>query len=293
MNSGIPTQKSISNILFDGEACKKWLVNNDIIWKIRICGECHKEIMLSDDLTRYRHWCNDGKKKDMRIFKNTFFSRVKIPCNELMNVIYFWLQGAGYTFIKNVTGHSSQFVTNIINNLNELVAMNVNEEKLKIGGPGIIVEIDESKLSKRKYNRGHHVDGVWVVGGVERTAERKLFVVEVENRNAETLKEIIEEYVIHGSIIYTDCWRGYNFLNNNENFTHQTVNHSVAFIDPITNVHTNTIEGTWSGLKNKIPKRNRTKTEVGNHILSFIWRRQNEGNLWNRLLDALRDYYCE
>ena len=205
MNSGILTQKSISNILFDGEACKKWLVNNDIIWKIRICGECHKEIMLSDDLTRYRHWCNDGKKKDMRIFKNTFFSRVKIPCNELMNVIYFWLQCAGYTFIKNVTGHFSQFVTNIINNLNELVAMNVNEEKLKIGGPGIIVEIDESKLSKRKYNRGHHVEGVWVVGGVERTAERKLFVVEVENRNAETLNEIIEEYVIHESIVYTDC----------------------------------------------------------------------------------------
>ena len=35
-----------------------------------------------------------------------------------------------------------------------------------IGEDGIIVEIDESKFGKRKYNRGHRVDGCWVLGGV-------------------------------------------------------------------------------------------------------------------------------
>ena len=39
----------------------------------------------------------------------------------------------------------------------------------KIGGPGIIVEIDESKFGKVEYHRGHRVDGVWVFGMVERT----------------------------------------------------------------------------------------------------------------------------
>ncbi len=29
----------------------------------------------------------------------------------------------------------------------------------KIGGKGIIVEIDVSKFGKQKYNHGHHVDG--------------------------------------------------------------------------------------------------------------------------------------
>jgi hypothetical protein len=37
-----------------------------------------------------------------------------------------------------------------------------------------IVEVDESKFGKRKYHRGHRVEGVWVIGGVERTASLPL-----------------------------------------------------------------------------------------------------------------------
>ena len=36
-----------------------------------------------------------------------------------------------------------------------------------IGGPGSIIEIDESKFGKRKYNQGRYVEGHWVFGGIE------------------------------------------------------------------------------------------------------------------------------
>jgi hypothetical protein len=49
----------------------------------------------------------------------------------------------------------------------------------KIGGPGIV--------KKRKYHRGHKVEGVWVIGGVERTASRSLFVAVVSDRSALTI----------------------------------------------------------------------------------------------------------
>ena len=70
-----------------------------------------------------------------------------------------------------------------------------------IGGDGLIVKIDESKFGKSKPYRGHHV-GVWVLGGVERTIERKVFLVPVEDGSSETLKWIINSHVISGSIIY-------------------------------------------------------------------------------------------
>ena len=42
------------------------------------------------------------------------------------------------------------------------------ENSEKIGGNGVEVEIDESKFGKRKYYRGHRVEGQWVFGGREK-----------------------------------------------------------------------------------------------------------------------------
>jgi hypothetical protein len=41
----------------------------------------------------------------------------------------------------------------------------------KIGGNGMIVEIDESKFGKRKYNRNHRVEGVWILEMIEKTGQ--------------------------------------------------------------------------------------------------------------------------
>ncbi|KII65705.1 hypothetical protein RF11_16117 [Thelohanellus kitauei] len=166
-----------------------------------------------------------------------------------------------------------------------------------IGGPGVIVEIDECKLGKNKHHRGHPVKGAWVLDGVERTSERKLFLVEVPDRTANTLLSIISTHVLPGSTIITDCFRSYHNLGHLYN--HLTVNHSETFRDPITGACTNTVEGTWNALKLKIAPRNRTNSvdEEGNIIEStiddflaeFQWRRRHQDDLWNSILRAIRD----
>ena len=158
-----------------------------------------------------------------------------------------------------------------------------------IGSPGIIVEIDESKFGKRKYHRGHQVEGVWVVGGVERTTEKRIFIVPVESRDQVTLLELIDQFVEPGSIIHNDLWRGYMHVGDHE-MVHRTVNHSRYFVDPVTGVHTNTIEGTWAAVKASIPIRNRTAEKVGLHLMEFIWRRINRENLWGSFVNALMNY---
>lgn len=88
----------------------------------------------------------------------------------------------------------------------EVVVFSSFQNSIAIGGPGVIVEIDETKIGKRKYHRGHYVEGQWVFGGVERKGGR-CFMVPVEERTRETLTGIIKEKIRPGSIIVSDCWK--------------------------------------------------------------------------------------
>jgi transposase-like protein len=176
-----------------------------------------------------------------------------------------------------------------------LVADSLDEMDFKIGGQDVIVvilvivEIDESKFGKRKYHRGHAVEGVWIFGGIERTLERKMFLVEVPDRSEDTLLHFIEQHIHPGSIIYSDLCRGYTNIGSRLNMRHYTVNHSENFVAPITGVHTNTIEGQWAGLKRRITVRSRVKTSISEHLLEQIWRRNKEHHLWDTFLFALKD----
>jgi len=62
-----------------------------------------------------------------------------------------------------------------------------------IGGPGHIVQIDESVMAKRKYNRGRVVKERWVLGLYNPLYERGV-IVHVPNRRAETLMEEIQKF---------------------------------------------------------------------------------------------------
>lgn len=95
------------------------------------------------------------------------------------------------------------------------------------------MEIDESKFGKRKYNRGHRVEGSWVFGGIERTPEKRSFVGTVPDRSADTLISILHRYILPGTIIYSDMWRSYSNIRETLEFEHLTVNHSINFRDPI------------------------------------------------------------
>ena len=61
-----------------------------------------------------------------------------------------------------------------------------NVKPQKIGGPGLTVEIDETKFGKRKYNRGRVIEGNWVLGGICRET-KSIFLVKVGKRDKETL----------------------------------------------------------------------------------------------------------
>ena len=285
--TGLPPHSELSNLFENEDRCIQWLKKHgcfDLERNCPICGTAMVLVAWKPSFRCLKRTC----RKEETLGKGSFFASSKLPCSKILQIAYFWLQRIPTKAIISMTSMSEHTVCNFSQYFRQLACSALDLSDCVIGGEGIIVEIDESKFGKRKNHRGHRVEGVWVLGGVERTESRKIFFVEVPNRSADTLLSIIRRHVAPGSIVYTDLWRGYAQLASALNLTHQTVNHSLYFKDPITGIHTNTIEGNWNGVKMRVAPRNRVKRSMDEFAGEMMWRRKHEADLWSGFITALR-----
>ena len=147
-----------------------------------------------------------------------------------------------------------------------------NQQDFKIGGVGEIVEVDESKFGKRKYNCGKRVVGKWIL----QRSNGQLFMVECENnkRDHNTLMRAIIEHVHRGTLIVTDKCKGYLHLDKH-GYRHEDVNHKREFDNPLTGAHTNGIEGSWFHAKRHVRRgQGRVRTDsdaLGAALQEYMW----------------------
>ncbi|KAG1441985.1 hypothetical protein G6F56_011251 [Rhizopus delemar] len=165
----------------------------------------------------YQYWSSVQEVKIIPQFKfNAQYGTRKLCIERLqeqnvMLILWNWCHRVRKTTIAEMVGCSVKSVSAVLNDWYQMLQEDISLNDCRIGGidsngQRIIVEINESKFGKRKYNRGGRVEGVWAVGGVERTAERQCFLVTVNDRSTETMNAIIEKYVLEGSIVHTDRW---------------------------------------------------------------------------------------
>lgn len=288
----IESYRKLKHIFDNEENAIMYLIENNYINKYDICNNCNSEMKLYTKEKLFK--CKNYKcRKSISPFKGTIFSKMKLPTNIQVHLLYEFLKKTPSTILSSSLEIDRKTITKY-NKLfrNYLKDKQLYNNKEKIGGRNEIVEIDETKIAKRKYNRGHKVEGVWIIGGIQRSRlknkvrneNKKMFLLPIKERNMENINEVITKYVKKGTTIYTDCWKGYNNLDK-IGYKHKTVNHKKHFKDPETGIHTNTIEGTWNGLKQSIIPRNRTKKDIKLHIKEFLWRKKNgERNIWTQFL---------
>ncbi len=115
------------------------------------------------------------------------------------------------------------------------------------------IEVDESYFGgRRKGKRGRGATGkVPVFGLLKRNG--KVYAAMIPDAKAKTLIPIIRQKVKPDSIVYSDCWRGYNALDISE-FKHYRINHSLLFADK--HNHINGIENFWNQAKRHLRKFN-------------------------------------
>jgi len=276
--------------LFDNEDdALLYLLRNDYINEYKTCNKCGSETKLY--LNKKLFICKSYKcRKSISPLNGTIFSKLKLPLNIQLHILCYFLGKVPNTFISSWLNIDKNTVTSYTKLFRKYIK---NKELMtpskRLGGIGKIVEMDETKSAKRKYNKGRRIEGAWVIGGIERSANirngyKNLFLRTIKDRNCTNIDEIVKRYVKPGTTIYTDCWKGYNNLKN-IGYIHKTVNHSKNFVDPITKAHTQTIEGTWSYLKRSILPRHRNNKNIMIHLKEFQWRRKNrKNNLWIEFL---------
>ena len=282
----LPKMHEILGILFSEDECIEFLIREEIVETLSICSACGGAVSRYSkrwECTRY------SCKKVVSIFKNTFFAGSRIKCNEIMHMGYLWLTGCSAKTIAMHTGHSEHTISDYLGFFRQLTCNMIEDDEVVIGGQNIVVQVDETKMGKIKYHRGHRVEGAWVIVGVEKTESRRVFAEVVEDRSEGTIVEVLSRHICEGSILWTDKWKGYHNLSRIFNIQHETVNHSLTFKDPVTGVNTNTVEGTNFALKRAVPPRNRTRKTLPSFLSEFVWRRKCTDTLWESFIGALKE----
>jgi hypothetical protein len=83
-------------------------------------------------------------------------------------------------------------------------------------------------------------------------------------------------------------WRGYQNLEK-LGLRHTRVNHSKRNQNQLfRKIHSNTIEGTWNSIKMNLKVRNSNKNIIQKHLHEFSYRRKHHNNLWESLLNILK-----
>ncbi|CAF0980655.1 unnamed protein product [Brachionus calyciflorus] len=211
-----------------------------------------------------------------------FFSLFKKPISFINDAIKLWalqmtIIKANEIFKLNGVDNSDYVVTNVYKKLRNLCSA-IAKNKIKLGGPGKYVGIDESLVAKAKHNKGKVLKKrqTWIFGMVERGPSGRAFVQVVKDRKGPTLLKILYDHVEPGTKIVIDTWSSYNRISNLKNFKHLIVNHKYHFIDPDSGACTNKIEGLWNHAKRKFKDMNGcSRVHLKSYLDEFLWRHNN------------------
>lgn len=199
VNRGIPSFNQLQCHFIDEQAAIDFLVSEGI-FTIPTCDRCGLAMIPDDVRGTRRYHCRKHTGERKSITGDTFFRHSHVPIHSLLILLYCFILGMNHTSILQFTGLSRETVTQKLREARQLLATVVefSTEEYRIGGPGRVIQIDESKFGKikrTKGKRGHPIEGGWVFGGCELSTDEwemnDYFAVCVADRTSETLLPII------------------------------------------------------------------------------------------------------
>ena len=105
-------------------------------------------------------------------------------------------------------------IGSLFQRLRNVCTVVLKKHEIKIGGPGRIIEIDESCFAKVKHNRGKDMHTltkrqVWLFGMICRVTNA-IYLEIVPDRTGFTLLSRLHDHVLPYSRIFSDSWSSYS-----------------------------------------------------------------------------------
>lgn len=197
----------------------------------RKCSRPNRMVVLrkTKQGTKYFWYCS-GCKKRFSIYCGTIFEK----CNDkkkLLQLLVLFLHKSSNDLAVKTTRFSHSCVSDNYHKFSKIISeIMASRPPLLIGGEGHIVQIDESCISKRKYNRGHRMaNQMWLFGGID-TTTKKCFFFDVARRNRATLLPLICDNIALGTEIWSDGWAAYRNLAD-YGYSQKWVNHKETYVN--------------------------------------------------------------
>ena len=185
-------------------------------------------------------------------------------------LIDFFIVGSTARTAAELVGVNKNTATDFYLKLRQIIVFGLQQEAPFFDGP---VEVDESYFGgKRKGKRGRGAAGkVPVFGLLKRNG--KIYAQVVQDTKTTTLKHIINSRVRPDSLVYSDKYSSYRFLNA-AGFRHHRVNHSKEFVEKNNCInHINGVENFWNQAKRHLRKHNGIRKEGFNlYLQECVWR---------------------
>lgn len=220
------------------EHCIQFAEERGLIPTQKMYPNHHKPMSLTKaagQLGKFRYRKSNCRTKGVSRACGTWFENARLSLTLIFQIMYAFSEGLTYHQTRKELANdddsvlSTRTVADWFSYCRETIALYELENQRaqgKIGGPNKVVQIDESKFGKRKYNRGRHIEGHWVIGMIaDGSDDLRLEVCPDNERSAAILVPLIKKHVQEGSIIHTDYWRAYMSLPEH-GYTHRRVNHS-------------------------------------------------------------------
>lgn len=225
---------------------------------------------------------------------NTVFEDSHIPPDRVIILIYAFVTSMPYEIairessITNVTT-SSATVADRFSYCREICMLSLelrNQASGRIGGEGHVVEVDECKIGRRKYHRGRWTEGQWILGMIDMTGAFRIEIIPNNKRDRATLTSLIIKNVEPGTVLFTDCWKGYENIEAS-GYEHLTVNHLIHFRDPDTWCDTQKIESQWRPIRKRLSRGGVRSADLDKHLCEYLWKREakiNNEDVFDKML---------